>query len=114
VAKYKVELIKQGGRFIDPTNVGSSIQWRATLSARPPDPSAEHEWEQSAATTTDCELVLSDCSRLINWEIAPNTNTLDKLDNAIEELKACRRAVAEVMRRRAKIRKAYGLPSAED
>ena len=109
MAGFQQLVVKQGGRFIDPTSVGSSIQWRVTYSAREEDRTRKWEHDRSAADTDDCELAISDCSRVINWSIEPDANSLAKLDAAIAELTACRKALAHAIKTREQTRKKLGI-----
>lgn len=109
MSSFQKLVVKQGGRFIDPTSVGSSIQWRVTYSARTADRTRTWEHDRSAADTDDCELALSDCSRVINWSIEPGADSLAKLDAAIAELTACRKALAHTITVRERIRKKLGI-----
>lgn len=109
MSNYKVLFAKQGGAFVDPAAVGSSIQWRVTYKFRLADPTRKEEWTRRAADATSCELAISDCSRVIDWSIGVDVNSLYKLDNAIRELTACRAALAKALAVRNKTRAKNGL-----
>lgn len=75
-----------GGSFIDPGNVGSSVQWYVRAYTYEIT-HGKHKGKRTASMH-GC-LNLSDCDRRITWGVSD----VDKIDNAIAELKRLRAAM---------------------
>jgi len=108
----EVELLAEsGGVFLDPAHVGSSIQWRIKLTARPKDSKGKGGY-----ATVDGQVSISDCDRLVKWSLdswSSDDHGLTKLDRAIAELRRVRNLVARAQRLQTKYKKFHGIEDDE-
>lgn len=93
---YVLETAKGGGRFLDPMNVGSSIEWRFSAKIH----ETEHEGKTRRHLNTDLDVFVGDCSRTINWTGYGREGMDDmmrKLTNAITELTKAKATLTKMM-----------------
>lgn len=79
-----------GARFLDPSHVGSSIRWNVNAELTP-----------KGGITSDSEVSMSDCSRVINWSSYGDDRLLLKVQEAIAELKRAEKALKRLATLRA-------------
>lgn len=90
----KVLFKKQGGRFLQPGSVGSSIQWHVRTVQ---DKRGYGKNPNALRTELSGEVHLTDCTKMIVWSAA-DEDCLTKLDEAITELIAAREALAKAVK----------------
>lgn len=89
---------QSGGKFLDPQNVGSSIEWRFSATVHTTTNETDHKVRRHL--NTDLDVVVSDCSRSVNWSGYGREGMNDmhrKLTNAIAELTKARVALTKLM-----------------
>lgn len=92
------------GKFLQPEEVGSSIRYQFTATARvPKDP-------KEASVQVEGEIALSDCNRIITWSwYDADEDGLQRLDAAIAMLQQARAAMTKALRVAARKRKQLGV-----
>lgn len=90
------KMIEQGGAFLAPADVGSAVHWFVKVTE-----SVRKDGTTSSAQI-DGEIRLSDCSRSIAWNLHDSyynadgdvtQDPIEKIDAAIEQLQAARKAM---------------------
>jgi hypothetical protein len=116
VAKQKTISSTTGGRFLRPHSVGSSIHWYVhvyefTESYGEFNEGKKRPRRQNAGI--HARIRLTDCEDNIDWSLNEQKD-LEKLDNAIAELKAARAVFAAALAKQKQYRAKVGIPIIED
>ena len=71
--RYTPKTYDQGISFLDPSSCGSTIAWRVVDSG----------WE---GKSFECSVQLTDCTKMIIWNVECDDNGIKKIENAITVL----------------------------
>jgi hypothetical protein len=92
------EFLRHAGRFIDPEDCGSGVNWRMKVEMEPPR-FKDGKKQYDGYVRTEGSIALSDCGHVIHWAVGgDDVASIDKIDNAIAELQACRRALVQAVK----------------
>jgi hypothetical protein len=99
-----------GGCFINPEDCGSMIRWVVDVTYENPKPLAKLEYDRKGRVWLSASVGLSDCSRRIEWELSGGEiSNIEKLDNAIGELRKLRTVLVRANKLYERKRQEFGL-----
>lgn len=87
---------QSGSSFLRPDECASAVHWNVTFGFR----EKYHKTDDDPKGVIHGTIQLTDCSRMISWDIACEED-LSKLDRAIAELRAARAALAKAVKKEA-------------